>query len=284
MCRAHRLAAVLLASLLIIAGCSDDSGSSDEGAAPDATVTTSTSTSTTTAPESQTLTIVVTNDDGIGADGIDTMVTALETLPDVEIHVVAPAKNQSGTSDKTTPGGATSAPGTTKSGVAGIAVDGFPADTIAVALDKEGLKPDLVVSGINEGQNAGPIGEVSGTVGAARAAIRRGVPALALSAGIAAPFNYDIAARYGLDWIEQHRGALLDGSISTDSLASINVPLCTAGEPKDLIEVAVATNVPEGEGAKVFATDCTVDGPAPVDDITGLIAGHSTLSQVPANG
>ena len=60
----------------------------------------------------------------------------------------------------------------TASGYEARAVEGFPADTIRVAFDELGLTPDLVVSGINEGQNLGPVVDLSGTVGAARAAVR----------------------------------------------------------------------------------------------------------------
>ena len=136
--------------------------------------TTASDTSTTTSIPDR-LTVLVTNDDGIGAPGIDALVTALSAVDGLDIVVVAPAANQSGTSDKTTPGGASHADATTISGVAGTAVDGFPADSVNVALDELGITPDLVVSGINKGQNTGNLAYASGTVGAARTAARRGI-------------------------------------------------------------------------------------------------------------
>ena len=77
-----------------------------------------------------------------------------------------------------------------------------------MALDELGLTPDLVVSGINEGQNLGPVVDLSGTVGAARAAARRGVPALAVSQGFGQDLDYEVAAGLVTDWIEAHADAL----------------------------------------------------------------------------
>ena len=167
-----------------------------------------------TAPEP--LTIVVTNDDGIGAEGIDVLVTALMEMDDVEVHVVAPAGDMTGQSDNTTPGGATFADGSTISGVEGTAVDGFPADTINVALDDLGLEPDLVVSGINKGQNVGPLAYLSGTVGAGREAVRRGIPAIAGSAGLNGGDGYELATELIVEQIDALRDELSEGTADTD--------------------------------------------------------------------
>ena len=122
------------------------------------------------------LTILVTNDDGVSAPGIDALVTALRKLPNVKVTVVAPLSNQSGTGDKTTEGGSPEAADTaTASGTKARAVDGFPADSVLRALE-DGVKPKLVVSGINQGQNLGPVVNASGTVGAAKTAVRNGIP------------------------------------------------------------------------------------------------------------
>jgi 5'-nucleotidase len=122
----RRTLAVAASAALALAACSSDDG---DDAAP-----TSGEEDPTTTEAVVPLEILVTNDDGIGAVGIDVLVTALTELDDVEVHVVAPAEEQSGTSDRTTPGGATYADGETKGGVEGTAVDGFPADTIAVLI------------------------------------------------------------------------------------------------------------------------------------------------------
>lgn len=69
----------------------------------DETTSTPTPTSTTTAPEPERpLRILVTNDDGVGAEGIAALVDALSALDNTEVTVVAPAENQSGSGSKTT--------------------------------------------------------------------------------------------------------------------------------------------------------------------------------------
>src|SRR4029077_5527545 len=114
------------------------------------------------------LEILVTNDDGFDAPGIATVAEALAKIPDVHVTVVAPATNQSGTGGKTTDGvvRATSDKRRTARGRPATAVIGFPADAVNFALDDMGVEPDVVVSGINQAQNLGPISEISGTVGA----------------------------------------------------------------------------------------------------------------------
>jgi 5'-nucleotidase len=264
----RRTLTVALCVALAAAGCSDDDA--EDGGAADET--------TTTAP-AEPLTIVVTNDDGIGAPGLDVLVSALVELDDVDVHVVAPAGDMTGSSDKKTAGGATYADAATASGVEGTAVDGFPADTITVALDELGLEPDLVVSGINKGQNVGPLAYASGTVGAGREAVRRGIPAIAGSAALDGD-GYELAAQLIVDQIEEHRDDYISGTAGTESVTNINVPDCTAGEPKDLVEVDLATAIPEG--VSVFASDCSADSAQePTDDVMAVAAGHPALSLVP---
>jgi len=270
--RAMRTAtASALCLAIALGGCGSDDD--DGSGAPEGT--------STTAAE-QPLSILVTNDDGIGAVGIDVLVNRLLELDAVEVEVVAPAENQSGSSDKTTPGGAPYADGATASEVEGTAVDGLPADTIGVALDELGLEPDVVVSGINSGQNVGPFAFASGTVGAARAAVRRGIPAIAGAAGLTEDTleDYELAADLVVEHLEEHRDEYLAGTAATDTVVNINVPDCTAGAPKELLEVALATDVPKD--VNPFKSDCTIDVVAkPPDDVIAVAAGHPALSLVP---
>ena len=268
----HRTIAVSACIALGLSAC----GSDDE----EPSATTERQSTTSVAPKP--LRILVTNDDGIGAVGIDVLVQTLLELDDVEVDVVAPAEDQSGSSDKTTPGGAPFSDGETRSGVEGTAVEGFPADTIAVALDELGLEPDLVVSGVNTGQNVGPLAFVSGTVGAGRAAVRRGIPAIAGSAGLTDDTleDYQLAADLIVEQIEAHLGDYEAGGARTDAVVNINVPDCTAGTAKELVEVALATEIPKG--LALFASDCSVTSPEPpADDVLAVAAGYPALSLVP---
>src|SRR4051812_22277311 len=125
------------------------------------------------------LRVLVTNDDGVGAPGIDAIVERLRRVPGIDLKVVAPATNQSGTGDRFSTSAITAADATPQHGSPAIAVQGFPADSVLLALHtllKE--PPDLVVSGINAGQNIGELVDISGTVGAARTAARLRIPAI----------------------------------------------------------------------------------------------------------
>lgn len=230
-------------------------------------------------PDQRVLTILVTNDDGIGAPGIDALVNSLRELDRVDLQVVAPAENQSGSSDKTTDGELAYAPAVTASGFPAYAVEGFPADAVRVALDELGIVPDLVVSGVNSGQNVGPIAPLSGTVGAARYAARAGYPALAGSAGLGSDSDFGAAARLIVQWIEDNRGAIANGTASAEFVISFNVPNCTAGEIRELFIVPRGTEIPEG--ANVFVTDCSIepDGP-PVSDVDAMLKGHAAQTDV----
>ena len=223
------------------------------------------------------LRVLVTNDDGIGAPGMDALVRRLRKLDRVNVIVVAPATNQSGTSDKTTPGPLTTAPATTTSGYPAIAVQGYPADAVNFALDG-GIKtkPHLVASGVNEGSNPGPVVKVSGTVGAARTAVRRVVPAVAISQGGDAP-DYASGAREAVRWVKKHRNALTKkGAAAPTEVANINVPTCTVGKVRGLVEVPSATG-----GDITAPSDCTSKLTNPPDDVIGLANGYATLSKVP---
>ncbi|MEQ1786999.1 MAG: 5'/3'-nucleotidase SurE [Acidimicrobiales bacterium] len=269
----RRTIAIAVGLTLSVAACGSDGDDASPATEP---TTADASTTTTAAPEP--LLILVTNDDGIGAPGIDALVNGLLELDGVELEIVAPAENQSGSSDKTTEGGAPYAAGATASGVAGTAVQGFPADTIAVAIDELGLVPDLVVSGVNEGQNTGSLAYVSGTVGAARTAVRRGIPAIAGSAGLGEDADYATAVELMVAYIDEHRAELAEGGAS--EVVSFNVPDCIAGSVKEVLEVPLAAVIPEG--VNPFESDCSIE-PAtpPADDVAAVAAGYVALTLVP---
>jgi len=262
------LGGVVALAVALAAGCGDDD---DEGATPQSGEREST---TTTAP-AEPLEILVTNDDGVAAEGIDVLVTALTAVEGVEVTVVAPATQQSGTGGSTTEGPLTTNEATTASGYEARAVEGFPADTIRVAFDELGLTPDLVVSGINEGQNLGPVVDLSGTVGAARAGVRKGVPALAVSQGIGQDLDYDVAAGLVVDWLEENLDALRAGEVPTDTVANLNVPTCDTGELRGQLEVASAT-----AGNPLAPSDCTSTAEGFTDDVTAFANGFAALTEV----
>jgi 5'-nucleotidase len=287
------LVMTLVLPVALLAGCSSSDDTATEfttdvpttpGDSTSTTSTTSTTPTTSTTEPTPALTILVTNDDGIGAPGIDALVMALSALPDVEIVVVAPAENQSGSSDKTTDGEVTATAGATTSGVAGTAVAGFPADSVIYALDVLGVQPDVVVSGANTGQNIGTFVPLSGTVGAARTAARRGIPAIAVSAGGLEGSDYAAAAQAAADEVAAHRAEFGPNANAAQTVVNLNTPTCAPGTSvRGVVDVPVATVFPEGTNGLDLVFDCASTATDPADDATALQIGFAARSIVPAD-
>ncbi|NLF05414.1 MAG: hypothetical protein GX593_10505, partial [Actinomycetales bacterium] len=157
---------------------------------------------------------------------------------------------------------------------------GLPADVIGVALDELGLEPHVVVAGVNDAQNIGPVAVVSGTLGIVRTAVDRGIPAVAGSAGL--EFNEDefgVAADLVAEWIAERRDELVAGTYETDVAVSFNVPTCASEDMGDVVEVPLAEELPEG--TNIFTSECDLANPDPKDDIEALASGYPAMSEVP---
>lgn len=140
--------------------------------------------------------ILVSNDDGVYADGLWALVRELQDI--ATVTVVAPDRDQSGVGTSVTlrhPLRMTE----TRSpldGVTAYSVEGTPADSVILALRlvvKDGV--DLVVCGINEGPNLGDDAFISGTVGAALQGYFYGLPSMALSMATFGSCHLNVAAR-----------------------------------------------------------------------------------------
>lgn len=237
---------------------------------------------TTTEPvEQEALRILVTNDDGVQGQGISDLVDALLQLDNVEVTVVAPKDDKSGTGSSTTPGELVAAPATLLGGAEATAVEGFPADSVVYGLDNVVEEPPhLVVSGINKGQNLGPIAAAaSGTVGAAKKAVSLGVPALAVSQGFADEFDYATGVELTIEWIEQRRETLLAGELPVEAVANLNIPSCATGEVRGVVEVPTAT-ADEGRDYVVAPANCASTTERPKDDIDAFLNGYAPLADV----
>lgn len=286
------LSAFVLLGALGLGACGggdDESGgastSASSAAPPDTTAP-----ATTTTISVEPLRILVSNDDGYAAEGIDVLVAALLELPDVEVTVVAPLENKSGTGGSTTPGTLTATEQQTAGGYPVTAVDGFPADSVNYGLDSvlADAPPHLVVAGSNFGQNLGVLTDVSGTVGAARAAGSRGIPALAVSQGLADAPDYPASVAAAVAWIVEHRAEILAFDPTSGDAAEVwnlNAPTCAVGEPRGVLEIDAAT---EQTGKEIVQDiDCTVTtdgtggGTADIaNDVEAFALGYITLSEV----
>ena len=272
-------AAALLAALLVTGACSSSSKKASSSATTVASATTAAAGATSTTVGVPKLTILVTNDDGYNAPGINTLVVALLKLPNVVVKVVAPATNESGTGGKTTAGTLTATNTKTKGGYPAVAVKGYPADTVRYAFDTLHIAPDVVVAGVNFGQNVGPLIDISGTVGAARAGAARGVPAVASSQGLGTPVQYEVTTAAVIKWLTTNRSKLHpDPGSKAGTVTNINGPSCAAGlSPRGTITLPPA---PKGTPDAFHAQDCASTA-TPTNDVEGLNEGYIVVDTIP---
>ncbi|MDM4764813.1 5'/3'-nucleotidase SurE [Pelomonas sp. SE-A7] len=160
--------------------------------------------------------ILIANDDGYLAPGLHALVKACEGLG--EIEVIAPEQNASGTSNALT----LSRPLSVFRAQNGFRyVNGTPSDCVHVALT--GLldyKPDLVLSGINNGANMGDDTLYSGTVAAATEGFLFGIPSIAFSQVDKGWGELDAAAQLARQLVEQ---VIADG-LKQAFLLNVNIP------------------------------------------------------------
>jgi len=162
--------------------------------------------------------ILLSNDDGVGAPGLTALREALDDLD--EVWVVAPDRDQSAVSHSVTLHRPLRID---KVGPRVFAVDGTPTDCINLAVN--GILPErprLIVSGINYGANLGDDVTYSGTVSAAMEGTLLGVPSIAVSlvVGASKPADFRNAASFA----RRLAATLLGGEIPPDTLLNVNVP------------------------------------------------------------
>lgn len=190
-----------------------------------------------TAPfvESTAMKILLTNDDGIDATGLQDLRRALKELDDVQVDVIAPDGNRSATARSITTRSPLSIDEVPfEDGDIGFTTDGTPVDCVRFAdLGLLGHRPDLIVSGINHGANLGDDVTYSGTVAAAFEGIILGIPAVAVSQQsikremdfrFGREFDFSLAARFTAELV---RG-LAANPIPEHTLVNVN---CPAGDP-----------------------------------------------------
>lgn len=175
-------------------------------------------------PAPHAFTILLANDDGYDAPGLRALEQAL--APVARLIVAAPVDDESGVSqsitigrpiyvnEKKQPNGAT-----------WYAIQATPATCVSLALEAlTRHRPDLVISGINRGENLGEVVYYSGTVGAAREAAMMGLPAMAVSIEGDNLEDYAAAASYVRELVEKLRSSRL---LKPGLFLNVNVPAGT---------------------------------------------------------
>ncbi len=179
--------------------------------------------------------VLITNDDGIQATGLQALRRALAGVEGLQVHVVAPDSNRSATARSIT----TRSPLWVEEvpfddGTSGYATDGTPVDCVRFAeLGLIGERPELIVSGINHGSNLGDDITYSGTVAAALEGIVLGIPAIAISQSSGASeegfpwgreFDFSSSAAFAAQLVRR----FAEDPLPADTLLNVN---CPAGVP-----------------------------------------------------
>ena len=229
--------------------------------------------------------ILLCNDDGYQALGLTALHAALQDIADVE--VVAPEQNNSAKSNALT----LNAPLYVRQAAEGVRyVNGTPADCVHVGLT--GLldyRPDLVVSGINNGANMGDDTIYSGTVGAAMEGYLFGIPAIAFSlvdkgwphldTAVAAAKRLVQALAPQVEKRQAHEAPwLLNVNVPSVPLAELKPPkICRLGR-RHSAEHVIRQQSPHGETMYwIGAAGPTMDG-APGTDFHATAQGHVAIT------
>lgn len=226
--------------------------------------------------------ILISNDDGFQAPGIVALHAALKDIAEVE--VIAPEHNNSAKSNALT----LAAPLYVHEAHNGFRyVTGTPADCVHIAL--KGLldyRPDLVVSGINNGANMGDDTIYSGTVGAAMEAYLFGVPAIAFSQIQKGWAHIESAAQVARRLVQQvEREGMLQGD---PWLLNVNIPnlpleelkpvkVCRLGR-RHAAERVITQDSPRGETMYWIAGAGSAKDSSEGTDFHATAAGHVALT------
>lgn len=182
------------------------------------------------------LRILITNDDGVDAPGIAIMADIARALSD-DVWIVAPDGNQSGAGHRFTLGHELSID--RRDARTFAVVGGSPADCVVAGMTHLlGDRPaDVVLSGVNAGQNLGDIINCSGTAAGAREGAMQGAVGIAMSQGI----NYEHGRE--VDWSNSRQHgiaaarAVIEAAEGRDHYYNINFPFCDPATTKGIAVV-----------------------------------------------
>lgn len=174
------------------------------------------------------MSILLTNDDGIYAEGLFALRRELSKIG--ETVVFAPSRERSGVAHGVTISRPVAVEKVLLDGATAYAVDGTPVDCVKIAVKGMGaIRPDIVFSGINLGSNVGIDVIYSGTVSAAVEAAIMGIPAVAISLATRESPDFSYTARFAG---ELAATLLKDQFLPAGVLLNVNVPAVPEGQIK----------------------------------------------------
>ena len=175
--------------------------------------------------------IFVTNDDGIFSKGILSLIEAVK--PFGELLVIAPDKPQSGMGHAITVNNILRLyPYMLFEGVNAFTCSGTPVDCVKLGMyELQGRKPDLVVSGINHGENTSTNVLYSGTMSAAVEGAIEGVPSVGFSL---ADFDANADFEGAINIATRVIKSMLENKLPADTCLNVNIPKIPAGDIKGI--------------------------------------------------
>lgn len=239
--------------------------------------------------------VLITNDDGVHSQGIIQLAKEIRDHCE-SIFVIAPSVNQSGVSSALTflrPLFPTALGGPADSqddGIPGYSLDGTPVDCVRLGLHELcPFQPDIVLSGINEGLNAGQNVNYSGTVGGAMAAASFGVPSMAISLEASHTNKFSEAARIAWKVVQASRQIKLP----SQTFLNLNIPTIACDKAVEVVVVPTELNpmgyaFQRGTDPKNRNYYWATNSPAPqasehLTDTEALRQGKITISLLSAN-
>ncbi len=235
---------------------------------------------------SEQLRILVTNDDGVDAPGIKLLEKIARKISN-DVWVVAPAGNQSGVGHKFTLGTELSLD-QRDSHV--FAIEGTPADCVVIGMTHvlKAKPADIVLSGINRGQNIADIIHCSGTAAGAREGVLQGALGIALSQSM------DFSNEQLIDWecAERHGEAvirsIIENGAGKDVYYNVNFPRCAADDvsgvevvPHQRFSEAAFEYYPSDNDGKFFVTILKTPTPLDADADCVRLLEHNAITVTP---
>ena len=230
--------------------------------------------------------IFLTNDDGIGAKGIMALYRAAIARGH-EVTMCAPKTQQSAAGHRFTLAEPLFVSDYPLEGATGYAITGAPADCVRVGLQmmkEQGKKVDVVISGINDGYNAGIAVHYSGTVGAAMEGAFHYLPSIATSIHHkATPEMLDHLARFTIEMAEKYVGA----TVPRATILNINAPCVEPDQLKEPIYAPLDSGyftdgyerrTSPRAGDYFWMVDGDLEAPEKDTDCWYLSEGHITLT------